>query len=123
MLDEIEKLYALMRRYIPELADQADTLLTTEKEKFIKSVEPAVKRFVERRTKNVSGIKSSFNDKVNEPAPKTVTVNKAVWRTNGDDILGKPKGGEGLGAPFWCLVFIGGVFTIRWIGKKLKATA
>lgn len=121
MLDEIEKLYALMRKYIPELADQADTLLSAEKEKFIKSVEPAIKQFVEKRTRNVSDIKSSFNDKINEsPAKK---VNKTAWRMNGDDILGKPKGGE-WGWTFYPIVFIAGVLGVRWLfgaGKNQKS--
>lgn len=142
MLDELENLYALMRKYTPELADQADTLLSAEKEKFIKSVEPAIKQFVEKRTRNVSDIKSSFNDKINEQPSKV--VRKAVpkrnvlmdWRerekrnksasyygTNVSVVPGKTKG-EGWGWVSYPIVFIGGVFLTRWLfgaGKNQKS--
>lgn len=65
MLDEIGKLYSLMRKHLPQLADHADALVGAEKEKFVKGVEPYIKQFVENRTKNVTDIKSSFAERVN----------------------------------------------------------
>lgn len=141
MLDELENLYTLMRKYTPELADQADALLSAEKEKFIKSVEPVIKQFVEKRTRNVSDIKSSFNDKINEQPPKV--VRKAAkrnvlleWReiekrnksasyygTNVSVVPGKTKG-DAWGWVFPPIVFIGGVFLAKWFfgaGKNQKS--
>ena len=120
MLDEFEKLYALMRKYLPELANHADTLIGTEKEKFIQGIEPVVKQFVEQRTRNVSDIKSSFADKVNEPVAKPAY--KPYTRSY-DEMFGR-KSKDYTWVIVGVVAFVGGVIATRWvlgIGKSSKS--
>jgi len=125
MLDDLEKLYVLMRKHLPELANYTDTLIGTEKEKFIQSVEPVVKQFIEQRTKNVSDIKNSFAEKVNEPVAKPAhKPSSGSYYNPYDSFAKKPKDYT------WVIVgviaFVGGVIATRWVlgvGKGLKSHA
>ncbi|MCR4292999.1 MAG: hypothetical protein NUV76_09005 [Candidatus Kuenenia sp.] len=136
MLDEIGKLYSLMRKHLPQLADHADALVGAEKEKFVKGVEPYIKQFVENRTKNVTDIKSSFAERVNSvhSVPEPPAMKKYRYRyspieplepmprlTPRSRPLNEPS--RPLNRYEWLIVgvagIVGGELLYRWVfGKK-----